>query len=312
MTTEPIANDDDHNDNDTTVEEIYRNPTLMEADRRKAELEALPGFQLKLDLEALGRSGHVMYKNAEELSRHATEYLTGRHGFSRDIGDEFEKELVRYLHNYLTSVYSLIEAQRVVMRHCWGERSEFELGEYTEHRKASFETGEAEFMTELRNYCTHRSIPMPGISTTFSGGRGRPSMMINRLTFDRDALLKWKKWTGPAKAYLCAKDEQFDVGPVIESYVKTAAQFFNWFVEKINELNADIKDEYQRAAQEFVEWYTEETGMNTEGYRRLFGSPPGAPGAAPGSRTPGAPSPASRAQRRAAERELRKANRRNK
>lgn len=305
MTTEPIDNEDDNNE--TTVEEVYRNPTLMEADRRKAELEALPGFQLKLDLEALGRSGHVMYKNAEELSRHATDYLTGRHGFSRDVGDEFEKELVRHLHNYLTSVYSLIESQRVVMRHCWGERSEFELGEYTEHRKASFETGEAEFMTELRNYCTHRSIPVPGISTMFSGGRNRPSIMVNRLTFDRDALLKWKKWTGPAKEYLRAKDEQFDVGPVIESYVNTAATFFNWFVERINELNADIKSEYQTAAKEFVEWYTEETGMNTEGYRRLFGPPPGSSGASAG---PASPNPASRAQRRAAERELRKNKRR--
>ena len=38
--------------------------------------------------------------------------------------DEFEKELVRFLRNYLTSVYSLIEAQRVVMRHCWGDGSE--------------------------------------------------------------------------------------------------------------------------------------------------------------------------------------------
>ena len=59
-----------------------------------------------------------MYRNAEELSRHATQFLTGRR-FSRDVDDDFEKELVRFLHNYLTSVYSLIEAQRVVMRHCW-------------------------------------------------------------------------------------------------------------------------------------------------------------------------------------------------
>jgi hypothetical protein len=40
------------------------------------ELEAMPGFQLKLDLEALGRTGHVMYGNAEELSHHATQFLT--------------------------------------------------------------------------------------------------------------------------------------------------------------------------------------------------------------------------------------------
>jgi hypothetical protein len=230
----------------------------------------MPGFQLKLDLEALGRAGHVMYKNAEQLSHHATRFLKG-HRFAQDVDDEFEKEMVRFLHNYLTSIYSLIEAQRVVMRHCWGEGSEFETGEYTDHRKASFETGEAEFMTELRNYSTHRSIPLPGISTTFSGGHGRPSMLINRLTLDRDELLKWKKWTGPAKAYLRAKDEQFDLGPVIQSYVNTAAAFFNWFVAEINQRNAEIKTAYTEAAEAYVEWYREQLGMNTEGYKKLFG-----------------------------------------
>jgi hypothetical protein len=261
-------------DNDTAPADGERttNPLSIEIDKRKVQLMAMPGFQLKLDLEALGRAGHVMYKNAEELSHHATQFLTGRR-FSRDMDDEFEKELVRFLHNYLTSVYSLIEAQRVVMRHCWGDGSEFEAGEYTDHRKASFGTGEAEFMTELRNYCTHRSIPLPGISTTFSGGRGRPSMLTNRLTLDRDALLKWKKWTGPAKAYLRAKEEHFDLGPVIESYVNTAAAFFNWFVEEINTRNAEIKTEYTEAAEAYVKWYEEEMGMNTEGYRELFGPP---------------------------------------
>jgi hypothetical protein len=258
-----------------TVLKSWTSPFGIERDKRMAELEAMPGFRLNGDLAALGRSGHVMYKNAEELSRHADQYLRSRSHFSRDVDDEFEKELVRFLHNYLTSVYSLIEAQRVVMRHCWGDGSEFETGEYTEHRKASFETGEAEFMTELRNYCTHRSVPLPRISTTFSGGRGKPNLLINRLTLDRDELLKWKKWTAPAKEYLRSNDEHFDLGPVIESYVNTAAAFFNWFVNEINERNAEIKTAYTKAAEAHLKWYEEEMGMNTEGYRKLFGPPSG-------------------------------------
>ncbi|WP_373120726.1 hypothetical protein [Mycobacterium marinum] len=271
-----------------TALKSWTNPVSAEIERRKAELETMPGYRLKGDLEALGRAGHIMYRNAEELSRHATAYLTGRR-FSQDVDDEFENELVRYLHNYLTSVTSLIDSQRVVMRHCWGKDSEFEKGAYGEHRKASFETGEAEFMKDLRNYCTHREVPTPGISTTFSGGRGRPSVVANRLTFDRDALLKWDGWTAPAKSYLKAKDERFDVGPVIESYVNTASRFFNWFINEINERNADIKDEYMKAAEDFVEWYREEMGMNTPGYKKLFPVDDGGPG--------------NRAQRRAKQRQ---------
>jgi hypothetical protein len=143
------------------------------------------------------------------------------------------------------------------MRHCWGENSEFETGEYTEHRKETFETGEAEFMTQLRNYCRHRSIPLPGISTTFSWGQGRPAVIMNKLTLDRDKLLEWKNWTAPAKAYLRAKEPQFDLGPVIESYVNAASAFFNWFVAEINKRNAKEKDGYLTAAEALKAWYQE-------------------------------------------------------
>jgi hypothetical protein len=43
--------------------ETWTSPVGIELNRRMAELEAMPGFQLKLDLEALGRAGHVMYRN---------------------------------------------------------------------------------------------------------------------------------------------------------------------------------------------------------------------------------------------------------
>lgn len=278
---------DDPSGDEPTVQQSWTSPSGVERDRRMAELEAMPGFRLKSDLETLGRSGYVMTKNATELARHADQFMRRRHHFWRGSDDEFEefeKELVRFLHNYLTSVYSLIEAQRVVMRHCWGEGSEFETGEYTDHRKASFETGEAEFMTELRNYCTHRSVPLPRFSTTFRGGQGQPSLLINRLTLDRDELLKWKKWTAPAKQYLRAKTEHFGLGPVIQSYTNTAAAFFSWFYNEINDRNAEIKDEFMKVAEAYNDWYEEQMGVNTERYRELFGPPSGGRSARRGQR----------------------------
>lgn len=254
----------EENDAAPAHRESWTSPFGIERDKCIAELEAMPGFRLNTDLAALGRAGHVMYRNAEELAIHARKFLQGRR-YSRDVDDEYEKELVRFLHNYLTSVTSLIDSQRVVMRHCWGAGSEFEKGEYTDHRRASFETGEAEFMKDLRNYCTHRSVPLPGITTTLSGGRGRLTVLENKLTLDRDALLKWEGWTKPAKEYLQAKDEHFDLGPVIESYVNTTATFFNWFVDEINDRNADVKAEFLAAGEAYRDWYEEEMGMNTPG-----------------------------------------------
>ena len=61
---------------------------------------------------------------------------------------------------------------------------------------------------------------------------------------------------------------------MIESYVNTAAAFFNWFVEEIGRRYAKEKNEYLTTAEEFKEWYEEGTGMNTEGYRSSFRRPP--------------------------------------
>jgi hypothetical protein len=262
MTEEPTGEDEAPEDQPDEGES-WTNPFVAEFAERRAAVEAMAGFQLKVDLEALERAAHVMYKNAEELGRHAARFVQSRSRVG-EISDDYERELVRYLHNYLTSIYSLIEAQRVVIRHCWGERSEFETGPYTEHRKATFETGEAEFMTELRNYCTHRSIPLPGISTTFSWVQGGPAFIVNKLTLDREKLLKWKGWTAPAKAYLRAKEENFDLAPVMDSYVNAATRFTKWVFDEINTRNADARDEYLRAAIELKGWYQQETGLTDE------------------------------------------------
>lgn len=265
---------DEANDGAEAEGESWTSPFGVENDRRKAELQAMPGYRLHDDIDSLRRAGHVISKNADELNRHAAKFLQ-RRTMARDTNDEYADELVRYLHNYLTSVTSLIDSQRVVMRHCWGNGSEFETGAYREQVKTSFGSGEAEFTKDLRSYCTHRSIPLPGISTNFSWVKGGPTIMENKLTLDRDKLLDWDRWTAPAKAYLQAKDERFDLLPVLYSYVTTAAKFYDWFVNEIRERNADDIAEFTKAADNYNEWYREEMGMNTENYRKLFGPPPG-------------------------------------
>lgn len=243
--------------------ESWTNPTTIEFNCRKDQVLAMPGFQLKEDLEGLARAGHVIYYNTEDLKRHAGLHVH-RQRYVYTLTDQYEMELVRYLHNYLTSVTTLIDAQRVVMRHRWGDGSQFEADVYTPRRKAAFETGEAEFMTGLRNYCTHKHIPVPGLSTTLFGERGRPPQFVNELKLDRDKLLQWKKWSSDAKAYLKGKESQFNLLPVIESYMNSTAHFFNWFTAEINKQCAELRDEYLAAAMALKKWYEDETGIAEE------------------------------------------------
>jgi hypothetical protein len=80
---------------------------------RIAHLEALPAYQLK---EALQRCLYTFTTNANELATHISEFLTSHH-IAREVPADYVNELVRRVHNYLTSVTSLVDSQRVVMRH---------------------------------------------------------------------------------------------------------------------------------------------------------------------------------------------------
>ena len=106
---------------------------------------------------------------------------------SQHVPDDYVNELVRFLHNYLTAVSSLVDSQRIIMRHRWprpagrstqgicptagrcrrtkGCRSS-RTKDYAQKLAETFETGEPAFMSKLRNYCTHYSISLPELGTT--------------------------------------------------------------------------------------------------------------------------------------------------
>lgn len=218
--------------------------------------------------------------NATELAAHVGEFLHSSQ-FSRDVSEEYVNDLVRLLHNYLTSVTSLVDSQRVVMRHRWptarayegncpacdrplpsnDSLSEFEAKDYAEQLAATFETGEAAFMGKLRNYCTHYSIPLPNLGTTIRWEQGMPGVeQVNTLQLERDKLLRWNGWTRPAKRFLEEQAEDFDLVPIIERYVNAAGQFAQWFWGEINRRSASLIDEMNAKATELKLWYDENVG----------------------------------------------------
>lgn len=261
----------------TETETIYRNPVTTEIERRKAYLKALPGYRLKEDLDALNRCSYTFGRNAEDLANHVGRFLRSATLNARELSDDYVNELVRLLHNYLTSVTSLIDAQRVVMRHRWpterdkAERcpackralpgkqglSEFETKDYADQLKKTFETGEAEFMQKLRNYCTHYAIPVPGLGTTMSWQGGGPVVRVNTLQLDRDALLRWDEWRAAATAYLENQPPRFDFAPIVERYQASARVFFQWFWDEVNARSVEQIDELNAKAGEVQLWWDE-------------------------------------------------------
>ena len=137
---------------------------------------------------------------------------------------------------------------------------EFEANDYAEKLAATFETGERLVMSKLRNYCTDYSIPLPQLSTTWTFERGVGSATVNTLQLDRDKLLRWDGWGAPAKAFLRAQQEYFDLAPIVERYVNAANQFAAWFWSEINLRSLALIDEMNTKEMELKLWYDESVG----------------------------------------------------
>ncbi|WP_078321954.1 hypothetical protein [Mycobacteroides chelonae] len=228
-----------------------------ELERRETHLTALLGERLRVDMEALKRGLHIFGRNQIELSKHIARFVESQTD-APNVTSEYLNELVRLLHNFITSVYSYVESTRVVMRHRWGSNdSEFERGECSEQRLAVFGKGEAEFMTDLRHYCTHYNVPVPGLSTTFTWARNTEVQQHNRLLLKRDVLLRSKRWTGSARAFLEDQEPEFDFEPIVNRYTESTRAFFVWFWRRIAELSVELTEERNAKATEVRLWIEE-------------------------------------------------------
>lgn len=247
---------------DDEVTETVTSLFGIEVQRRKDHIESLPGTRLRNDLDALNRCSYTIGTNGQELMDHMSTFIESQINV-RSLSDQYVMELVRLLHNYLMAVTTLIDAQRVVMRHRWpvegkdDKRSEFEKTAYSEHLQKTFDPGEAAFMVKLRNYTTHYSIPLPGISTNVSWQGADPLLHVNQLQLDRDSLLLFDGWSAPARRFLQAQEEKFDFTPIIERYSSAVRKFYQWFWDEINSRSAEQIDEVLSKAREMFLWYAE-------------------------------------------------------
>lgn len=96
-------------------------PFDVEVDRRECHLAGLPGRVYRDWLKSLNRASEVFSGNSAELERHLTQFI-GKPKLSEDLPKGFDVEANRLLHNYLASMATLRDIQRMVHHKLWPER----------------------------------------------------------------------------------------------------------------------------------------------------------------------------------------------
>lgn len=251
-------------------EEVWAARWAQERERRVQLLDELPGKGHHERLETLNRASGIFSSNLVELGNHLSSFVnTGRN--VHDLPDGYELEAVRLFHNYLSSVATLRDMQRVTHRSVWpaklpierriDERDSRTIWEVEFYRPAVeelFGDDDINFLFDLRNCSLHRTVPIMSVGTTWSEGPSGGVTQFNTVTLKRSELDKYKKWTGASKRYLGTQNSDVEFLALIEKHSQRARRFYQWFWDKVvDAVRCDV-DEYLGKGKELSLWLAEE------------------------------------------------------
>ncbi len=197
------------------------------------KLNSMPEYKLLLRIKSLEASLYVFQRNFEGLKSLLIKHSDVNEAIRlRAVGKKpemraFLYEIARLLHNFVTSVKSLVEHTRVIYREIY-KRSE-EFPEYQVEIDRRFANNPlAQFVEDLRNYCLHYKLPT--ISSGLHFSRLPPTPVFeSRIELRIEELNEYTKWSPLGKEYLSSQNKPVNLLNVTDEYYTLAQDFHNWF-----------------------------------------------------------------------------------
>ncbi|MEW1882185.1 hypothetical protein AB0O58_21095 [Rhodococcus sp. NPDC080181] len=189
-----------------------------------------PGFRFQVGLDVVGSMQEVLERNAYELRAHL--YVEDFTNISEKMTDEFVQETVRLLINYCSARSALVDTTRAhIVKLCekvGGEPARWAKDEYAKETELHFDKPEYKFLQDLRNYCCHYRVPTLNASVKWPVGEGSGDLR-HEVTLMAEPMLKWSKWSSPARAYIEQNiAEGIAVVPLVSAYQDDVLAFYDW------------------------------------------------------------------------------------
>ncbi|PXA03899.1 hypothetical protein DDZ13_09675 [Coraliomargarita sinensis] len=207
------------------------------------DIDQHPGNSLMLALLSYGSTKDILSVNSFEVLRFIQEIESGR--FSEMALDrsrrleyrDFENHMVRYFHNFLAAVKTMVEHTRNMMR---SELiSEDHRNEYQEELKELFSDDLPKFIEDFRNYTLHYGLPK--ISHVCSLPEEKWQVIL-----DLKQLHDWDKWTSRSKRFMKEHPDQIRLSWLVETYQEKALTMHQWLVHSFTRHYGNHFEEFDR------------------------------------------------------------------
>jgi hypothetical protein len=152
-------------------------------------------------------------------------------------------ELARLLHNFVSSVKSLVDHQRCALVKSPEVATPGIEAIYESVTQRFRADGRLAFVQNLRSYVLHRSIVSSQARLTFVDGGEELTIRLQR-----DELLASDKWNGPARGFLDASEERFALRPLVQHYFESAERAMHELTRAVHEYHRDALEEFDPLA----------------------------------------------------------------
>ena len=187
-------------------------------------LEDSVAVEINKEIESLKMSLSILQDNYEVLMEEQ-ERIEQADLMEQDGMELLKESYFTHLHNYTTSVYTLVNhSQRVVQKYgddAFSDQYSDELKERNIHNKGAF-------LQQLRHYMQKRKLPPIEISVTYDDSERGYS---TELYLKKEMMMSWDGWTSDAKDYLRSVDEKVPIREEIEGYQEEIDSFYDWLFQ---------------------------------------------------------------------------------
>lgn len=197
------------------------------------------GWKIFQKIDSLKLSFSIFQTNYQELDKLLKAYSTNYDLVislmdvkNRQGQDAYYKEVTRLLHNFLSSVKSLVDHTRVF---CEMEYKENDfLAIYRAKVQEEFASKPlVKFVQDLRNYALHKKLPIAGSQFNFSVHSGTS----HYITLDINDLRDWDKWSAKSKEYIAGLKGTTNLKDIVDDYFQTTVSFYSWFGDSQAEIH---------------------------------------------------------------------------
>ncbi|MFB9407731.1 hypothetical protein [Dactylosporangium matsuzakiense] len=221
------------------IELVADEPKLMTWEKA---LGASPGGLASSRQDYVRRVGYVLQANVADYNRLVAQLQNPTVSFDLDHNDILS-EAERLLHNVVTAASTRADQLRNFMTDHFADDAGL-TAQYTAKVKEEFAQDPSNvFLRNLRNYITHRRLPVAQSQETFT-----QTTYAFTFTLVRDALLEWSGWTADPRKWLEGLDGDVMIVEVVDRYARTAGTFDKWLFDEIGTKFADDLREYHEAA----------------------------------------------------------------